>query len=325
MCVVALSRVLVGLVVVATSRPSAAGVELRGDRAEPAWSRAVEELRHSLALRDDVDPDVVVEVTPCAHGAVVVARRPSGAIAERQVDDPEELAATILALVVVPAAPASPPPDSHLAPAIDTEAPPDPFAVDTIPASRAPVRGRFAFGAALGARWQGTLGMRVAGFADAAIGDWLVGANAGWTSGAGDQAVADDAGGMVRVAYTGHEVEAGIELGRRFRLGAGELSAVVGPRIAKSTRSFDTPMTTPATALGFDVRDVHDARLASSVRLKWGRASRIQMLVGFDASVDLAVTYGDAHAPIDGSTVQPMPMTAPRWAFALTVGGEVAP
>jgi len=317
-------RLLAGMcaVVIAMPHLARADVDVRGEHLEARWSNAVDEARRALARRDDVDTFVEVIVSPASGGVRVVARRPSGERAERHVDDVDDLGPTIFALVVVPRT-------ARLEPVHDAELPAD-LIVRVIAPRSGSRRDGFELGAALGARWQGSIAVGGHVFADLAAGPWLVGANLGWTTGGGDQRVVDPASAETTTEhYALRTFEIGIELGRRVELGPVEVTALVGPRLAMSTRSFqDVPAPTmslmrtgPMVSSAFDVPDVREARLAGGLRAWWTSSAHLQLLLGVDATLDVARWLGPSH-PTDAAEVTVVEAPArPAWGIAVTLGG----
>jgi hypothetical protein len=308
------------------------------------WARAVAEIRQALADRDDVDRCVEIVVTREARGVRLIARLPAGGDATRLVDSPDDLGPTILALVLVPARPApgdsvESPPAPVAIPRLEARVAPEPPTGDSLrTATAAPVEAaasaNFEVGAAIGARWQGSVALGVGGFADVALGPWLVGASGQWSTEVGDQTVPADSfvGATVPVnaRYRMRSLEIGVELGRRFLLGPVELTALLGPRVAMMSYRFQSePVTVLNMAAGeptilvFDVSDRRVARIGGGLRARWAGSARLQLVFGIDASVEPSEEYSHkAVAPGGEMVVLAGPPPRPSWAFALTLGGR---
>jgi hypothetical protein len=342
-------RVLAGVLTftVATAGEARAdeGVVLRGDRLDAAWARALDAIARVVADRADVDATVELTIAPDRDGGVrVVARRPSGEVAVRRVDEIEDLEPTILALIVVPvrrvaapaaevaaevpvSPPASPPPASP-------PPPPPTLARELTPlstvaaATAASTRPRFQVGAAVGVRWQGALAVGGNAFVDAGVGRWLVGATAGWSTSEHGQSASAPAGTeSVPVHYSMNTFELGVDVGRQFAVGPVEMAALVGPRFAASTRSLESHVDRTDMALREPpvlTPGLREARVAGGVRARLAGSSRVRMMMRLEASLDLTESGGDTgFVPRDGD---PMLVVGgpdvPAWGIALTFGGQ---
>jgi hypothetical protein len=323
---------------------------VHADRLGGAWARALAEVRRELADRDDVDRCVELIVTPEARRIRVIARLATGGDATRLVDSPDDLGPTILALLLVPARPApasatEPPPRPLELPRFEAPAAPEPAAVNLRLAIARPVAAaaaaRLEVGIAVGMRWRQALGFGAGGFADVALGRWLIGVTGQWSTGLGDEVIrtpSDGAPGWSTTRFTSRSLEIGVELGRRFALGPVELTALFGPRVAMISRRFKS-MPEPFTVVDPDTGDPVTVRFAvpdtmrasglgGGLRARWAGSERVQMVFGLDVSADLARARGDDRLMTpDGDLVALVGLERATWGFALTLGGtfQVAP
>ncbi|MEO7734680.1 MAG: hypothetical protein ABIY55_27230, partial [Kofleriaceae bacterium] len=281
----------------------------------------------------------------------------AGGDATRLVDSPDDLGPTILALLLVPARPATPSPEAApdlpaataatiALPRFEADAAPAPPTGSNLrmaivgpvaPAATA----RFEVGIAVGARWQNALAFGVGGFADVAIGQSLIGATAQWSAVLEDDGIPLYGTGDAEPTTTQlstRTTELGVELGRRFVRGPFELTALLGPRVAMISRRFTSlpapvpvvsPFTGETTTLRFAVADTAlVAGLGGGVRMRWASARRLQLVVGFDVSVDLSKGNENGLAmAAGGDLVAVIGPDRPRWGVALTIGGlfQVSP
>lgn len=310
-----------------------AHADIHGDQLDERWARTLDAIRSTLAERDDVDASVEIVVTPAldvAGGVRVVARRPSGESADRRVHDPDDLGPAILALVVVPRRAARPP--DPVEPAFDPEQPPEPRRMQlraALPASRGR---RFEAGVLLGVRWQGTVALGGAVFADIEARHWVVGATAGWTTADSQATLGDTAAGVVAMPAGGalHMFELGVGAGRRFVRGPFDLTVQLGPSIVWATRSVqDASFVQMSTPVRYEAPDTTSARFGGIVRLGWTTPSHARLVLGLDASVDVWRGNDVEVTATDHTTHSTLVLEAPQRAFGLglVLGGafEVAP
>ena len=347
-------RVLVGLCLGMLAAPPARADSascapvVRADQLGGPWARALAEVWRALADRDDVDHCVELIVTREARGIRVLVRLAAGGDATRLVDSPDDLGPTILALVLVPARPApvtalEPPPAPLEIPRFEARAAPEPATGVAMAMARpvAAATARLEVGIAGEARWQNALVVGVGGFADIALGRWLVGATGQWSAGLGDEAIplpgnASAAGPTTR--FTTRTAELGVELGRRFAVGPVELTGLFGPRVAMISRRFKSvpppvtvvsPFTGEATMLRFAVADsTRAAGIGGGVRARWAGSRRLQLVLGIDVSVDLAAAHDNGLAmTASGDLVAVLGPERPAWGVAFTIGGlfQVSP
>ena len=298
-------RVVLGLVVLATG---VANADVEGKGLDPRWTRALDHAREALAARDDVDRSIAIVVTPATPGVRVTARRATGEQAERDVDAVDDLAPSILALVVVP----PPAAQVRVEPAFDAELPGDPV-LARVAEPAAPLG--LDLGMTLAMRWQGVSGVGAGAFAALARGAWLVDATAAWTTGSFDDAGA----GAARVSLT--TLELGLDAGRRFTLGPFALDGHVGPRLVRATSSLqDTAV--PEIPVQYIVPSIASLQLAAGVRARWATPARVHVFVGIDAS--LGQTHHDAQHVImeNGSSATMIEVPQRTFGIGLVLGTD---
>jgi hypothetical protein len=305
-------------------------LDVHGHELPARWARAVAAIQRALADRDDVDRCAEIDVTVQPGGARIVAALPDGRIAVREVAGPDELEPTLLALLLVPPAAAREAPvaalDSARRPEPVSElqaataiAPPSAAAVATAPAARGGAAGaRFDLGLSTGAQWQGAVAVAAGGFAEVSLGRWLVGASGRWSRAlrdAPDETI-DRPDAPLPAPRFVQAFEVGAELGLRGSLGAIELAAIAGPRVALVSGSV--AMRTNEGTLVTGSSEGFAARVGAAIRAGWVASPRLRLALELDASFDI----GDRRAdrPVSGM-LEPAP-ELPRSALSLSFAGQ---
>ena len=193
----------------------------------------------------------------------------------------------------------------------------------------APATGaRLDLGVLAGTRWIGEAAMTAGGVAHVALGPWIVGASGRWSWGVRNHGLAqvrltDIDGRAVAAGYKLSATELGVDLGRQARLGPVEVTALVGPRIAKLSQDLALtitdarPMAPPDPGpINLQTRDTRTVRLGGGLRALWAQSARLRMTIEVDASIDLADDAGDHAVP---TVATPALAT---WALAVSLGGQ---
>jgi hypothetical protein len=294
---------------------------VRGHGLPAPWMRALTTMQRALESRVDVDRCAELDVTAQPGGARIVATLADGRVAIREIADAADLDPTVLALLLVP--PAAPPlpapgpapssaPEARLAPPSATAAVDRGEPAGSTEHVGAAARPRFDLGIAGGAQWQGAMAISLGAFADVSLGPWLVGASGRFSrSVRGNEAPFDPA--MIAATSFAHALEIGAEVGRRGSLGALELAAAAGPRVALV--SMFTLERANDGALFPGHTESYVPRLGGAVRASWVGSRRLRLGLELDASY--AVSASHADRPI-GS---PAPELA-RWSVSLSLGGQ---
>jgi len=235
----------------------------------PEWADATEQLTEHLRAIGDLDRCARVSVRPSGAQVILEISTSDGRTATRRVDNLAGLLRAAEALLVLPPAPlaAAPKPSPQELPPAESRAP--------RPSAIPPITAHVEFGAGGSLRWGGTptyVGGGLAGYAQFALDDWLLGVSGRWDF------VDNVIGEPTPTDFAMDSNAVGVNVGHRFDLAGAALDTLVGPNIVVETQSADD--------LVKDIDgDAADLRVSFTVRVSGPRRGTLRAFAASDVEL----------------------------------------
>lgn len=277
-------------------------VRVEGD-VSALWMDAIRSACAALSGTEGTDPTARVRIAQVDGDLAIEVTLADGRFAARRLRSPENVRATLEALLVVPPRPTAPPPALPHEPA-------PPAAGETWPSTDEPPRPTSSktsdatfgidIGGGVGGRVAGTgyLSLGPSGFGELRVGAWLLGTSIRW------EALTEKSAPLVST-FEMETVAAALLVGRRLPLDFGSVDAGISPRLVVETQTYEDN-------LGEHSDGRTDVRLGAFGRLALGK-SALRPALELDA--ELSPSRLRRAAQIDRT----LP-ALPSWSAGLTAG-----